>query len=195
MSGVHIPNLYYLKIAMKTKSGLILAAILATQTIPAFAQYHYSYGDSRVTNQHQTGLYNPSSTYLGAGTLSQSAQGKAAGIGGALPSVNMGAHVRTPGDNMYNNDGTDRMYNGAFIYEDQKQQILRTKAMKIQRQRMLMQQQQRQQQVQPGYVYMPGSNGASANYGSQATHQIQYNRNGNATYGDSYTGKSAVRQF
>lgn len=182
---------------MKTKFGLLIAVLLATQTIPAQAQYHYSYGDSRVTNQHSTGLYTPSGSYIGAGTLSQSAQNKAAGIGGILPSVNMGAHVRTPGDNMYDGNGTDRMNNGALIYQDQKQAILSRKAAIIagRRAQMMRQNRQYQQQQQQGYVYMPGSNGATASYANQPVTQIQYNRSGSATYGDSYNGKSSVRQF
>jgi hypothetical protein len=136
---------------MNRKFALTIAVLLASQAAPALAQYHYSYGDARVTNQNQTGLYQHSSTYIGAGTLSQSAQGKGAGIGGLLPSVNMGAHVRTPGDNMYNGQGSERMYNGAFIYTDQaqaivakKQAILRNRAMAERRAQMQAQQQQQQ---------------------------------------------------
>lgn len=188
-----------LLIAMKSKSALTLAFLLSLQAaVPAFAQnYHQSYGTSRVVNQHQTGLYEPSGTYIGGGTLSQSAQGKAAGIGGMLPSVNMGAHVRTPGDNMYNGDGSDRMNNGALIYEDQKQMILAKKAA-IYRQRALkarQQQMQQQRQQQTGTLYMPGQNGASASYASAPMPQIQYTRTGNMTYGDSYSGTSATRKF
>lgn len=182
-----------LTIAMNTKTGLILAVLLASQAVPAFAQYHYSYGNGRVVNQNQTGLYTPSSTYIGAGTISQSAQGKSAGMGGNLPSVNLGAHVRTPGDNMYNGDGSERMYNGALIYQDQKQAILARKSA-ILRQRAMAARKQ-QQQVQQGYFYIPGSNGASASYGNQPTTQIQYNGNGNATYGSSYSGGGKTRQF
>jgi hypothetical protein len=181
---------------MKTKSALILAVLLASQAVPAFAQYHYSYGNARVTNQNQTGLYTPSATYIGSGTLSESAQGKRAGVGGALPAVNMGAHVRTPGDNMYNGEGSDRMYNGALIYQDQKQaildhkqQILRSRYLRAQRERM------QGQQMQQGTFYLPGSNGAGANYGSQPVTQMQFNRNGNATYGDAYAGGPKTRQF
>ncbi len=178
---------------MKTKTGLLLAVLLATQALPVFAQYHYSYGDARVTNQNNVGLQDPSGSYIGSGTLSQSAQGKGAGVGGLLPSVNMGAHVRTPGDNMYNGAGTDRMNNGALIYQDQKNVILSRKAAILRRRQMQSMQQQQTQRT--GYVYMPGSNGASASYASQPASQIQINSNGNATYGDNYKAKSSTRNF
>lgn len=180
---------------MKIIAGLVVAASMAT-SIPAYAQYHYSYGTSRVTNQNQTGLFTPSATYIGAGTMSQSAQGKAAGVGGLLPSVNMGAHVRTPGDNMYNGDGSDRMNNGALIYQDQMQAIMARKAAIIRRRQMREQRarQMQMRQQQQGNVYIPGSNGASASY-ANSSGQMQYNRNGNATYGDSYSGSSSSRKF
>lgn len=177
---------------MKTKYALLVAGLLASQ-VPAVAQYHYSYGDSRVTNQSQTGLYRPSGTYIGSGTMSQSAQGKNAGIGGDLPSVRMGAHVRTPGDNMYNGDGSERMYNGALIYEDQKhailarkQAILRARAARAR---------QRVQQRPTGNYYIPGSNGATATYASSGSTQMQYTSTGAATYSGSYANKSKTRQF
>ncbi|SRR5579875_675496 len=74
---------------------------------PALAQgYSYSYGNSRVINQSQTGLYSPSSTYIGSGTLSRSAQGMQAGMStipasNGLPPVHMGGTIGTPGDNQY----------------------------------------------------------------------------------------------
>jgi hypothetical protein len=181
-------------------AGLLVTALVLGQSLPAFAQYHYSYGNSRVTNQNQTGLYHPSATYIGCGTMSQSAQGKSAGVGGALPSVNMGSHVRTPGDNMYNNDGTDRMYNGALVYRDQEEAMYRKAAQKqraaIMRQRWL--ETASQQQQQQGYVYVPGSNGAASTYGSAPQTQMQYTRTGAATYGGTGGGtsyKPATRGF
>lgn len=84
----------------------LIAAILAFGCLPAGAQsYHYSYGNSRVVNQNQTGLYTPSSTYIGGGTMSRSAQGLPAGVSSSglsgLPQTNFGATVTTPGDNQY----------------------------------------------------------------------------------------------
>ncbi len=83
-----------------------LALALTSQTANA-QNYTYSWGTSRVVNKSQDGLSNPSGTYIGTGTLSRSAQGQQAGVTGndasnsGLPRVNMGAHIRTPGDNLY----------------------------------------------------------------------------------------------
>jgi hypothetical protein len=175
------------------KPAFLLVVALVAQASPALAQYHYSYGNARVTNQSQTGLYTPSSTYIGAGTMSQSAQGKAAGVGGNLPAVNMGAHVRTPGDNMYDGQGTDRMYNGALIYDDQKRAILARKQA-ILRQRAMQARMQNRQSQQQGYFYMPGSNGAGASY-ANSNSGLQYNASGSATYGSSYSGGAKTRSF
>lgn len=86
----------------------IAALALALTTQPAQAQsYSYSWGTSRVVNKSQDGLSNPSGTYIGTGTLSKSAQGQNAGITGdnsnnsGLPKVNLGAHIKTPGDGLY----------------------------------------------------------------------------------------------
>jgi hypothetical protein len=78
---------------------------------PALAQgsYSYSWGDSRVVNSNQSGLVHPSGSYIGPGTMSQSAKGYyGTGIqtNPGLPRVNMGANVATPGDNMYGNNPT-----------------------------------------------------------------------------------------
>lgn len=89
--------------------AFLLAALAVFACLPAGAQgtsYNYSYGSSRVVNQNQTGLYHPSGTYIGPGTMSQSARGLPPGGPGSmsnplLPRVNMGANVRTPGDNLY----------------------------------------------------------------------------------------------
>jgi hypothetical protein len=183
---------------MKRNLAIAFAfAVLAGQ-LPANAQYHYSYGNSRVVNQSQTGLYTPSSTYIGAGTLSRSAQGKAAGIGADLPVVNMGSHVRTAGDNLYNGNGTDRMGNGALIYKDQEAAIAARQRAKYLRQQQAAMMRQRAAAIrqQQGYFYVPGSNGATATYGTAGSGGGLQFRNGAATYGDNF-GSSAktVRQF
>jgi hypothetical protein len=158
--------------------------------LPSLAQeYHASYGGSKVIYQNQTGLYNPSSTYIGPGTLSRSAQGKGAGIGGGLPAVNMGSHVRTPGDNLYNNDGTDRLTNGALVYQDQEQEMMRQDRQRyrnaLARERALEARRAPRQQPQ-GNLYIPGSNGGTAGYDSVAVPaQVNFRNNGTATYGDS----------
>ncbi len=64
----------------------------------------YNYGGGRVVNQGQIGLPQPSSSYIGSGTLSKSAQGAVetgAQANPALPKVNSGGFIGTPGDNMY----------------------------------------------------------------------------------------------
>ncbi len=74
----------------------------------AFGQdYNYRYGGLRVINQSQIGLPNPSSSYIGSGTLSKSAQGAietGAQANPNLPKVNVGGFIGTPGDNLYGNN-------------------------------------------------------------------------------------------
>jgi hypothetical protein len=87
-------------------NALIAAAFAVFLALPAVAQgssYNYSYGNSRVI-QGGNGLATPSSSYIGAGTMSQSARGLQQGglvPNPGLPAVNMGANIRTPGDNQY----------------------------------------------------------------------------------------------
>jgi hypothetical protein len=180
---------------MKTTPVSLLAITLVSlSALPAGAQaYNREYGGARVVQQNMTGLYNPSSTYIGAGTLSRSAQGKASGVGGLLPSVNMGSTVRTPGDNMYNNDGTDRQANGAFIYQDTERAMAaqaRYKAMS--RQRAADARARFQAQAPKGNVYIPGSNNGTATYGTVSAPAVMFRGNGAATYSD---GKKATRGF
>lgn len=80
---------------------LSLLVILSTNVLPACAQHHYEYGGSRVVRQSQNGLSTPSSTYIGAGTLSKTAQGIEPNSNPNLPSVNYGGAIKTPGDNIY----------------------------------------------------------------------------------------------
>lgn len=95
-------------LATSMKSVSLLSAALAlTGCLPCLAQgYSYNYGDARVVDQRRSGLLSPSATYIGPGTSSQSGRGLPAGAPGStanplLPRVNMGANVRTPGDNLY----------------------------------------------------------------------------------------------
>ena len=154
------------------KKTILLGLVILSGSLPVNAQgYHQSYGDSRVVNQSQTGLYTPSSSYLGAGTLSKSATGQNAGIrAGGLPTTVWGGSIRAPGDGLYNgSDGTMRQENGAVIYADQymaRQNQIRRMA----EQRMFRQRQQQQQYNAPqGNFYVPGSNGGAAGYGSGGT--------------------------
>jgi hypothetical protein len=182
---------------MQNKIASLLAlGVVFAQCAPAFAQaYHKEYGGSRVIMQCQTGLYNPSATYIGSGTLSQSAQGKSAGVGGSLPAVRMGSTVRTPGDNLYNNDGTDRQGNGALIYQDEERAMVMQQYRRQEfahRRQMMLDRQQRQIQ-QHGNFYMPGSNTGTATYAGGTPAIIFHGNGGAATYSDGK--RAAVRQF
>ena len=90
-----------------SKVSVLCAAFLLVGAPPSWSQgqsYHYSYGGGRIVNQGQIGLSNPSGTYIGPGTLSQTARGNTPGGAQAnpgLPAVNFGAHIGTPGDNQY----------------------------------------------------------------------------------------------
>jgi hypothetical protein len=184
------------------KTTLLVSLLLLGSLTPAQAQYHYGYGNSRVTNQNQTGLFHPEREYIGCGTLSKSAQGKVAGIGSDLPVVNMGSHIRTPGDTMYNGQGTMHDTNGSFLYQDQYQHRENVRYQRWQRQQQALMQQQQVQAApqQRGNFYVPGSNGdGTATYATQPAPQMRYNAGGAASYGGSsgngYGGKSGARQF
>ncbi len=124
---------------------LFLTGGIFLLTTAAYAQeYHYSYGTSRVVNQNQTGLSNPSSTYIGPGTLSQTARGENPNAQpNGLPQVNMGANIRTPGDNVYTPGAIQYQGRGA-------------------NRRRVYNNNQNQGQQQQGHLYVPGQN-AGAN--------------------------------
>lgn len=190
---------------MKKPTHLIVPTIaiaIALLTLPsqkANAQnYTYSWGTSRVVQKSQDGLSNPSGTYIGSGTLSKSAQGQSAGISGnesnnGLPRVNMGAHVRTPGDNLYSkppaamppgpvkmqningmqgvqqqkmvpaNYGNQNIYNNNNNYYNQNQQVYYPGQNAQQNTNTY------NQQPAPRMIYKPSSGGA-ATYGEQSTY-------------------------
>lgn len=174
-------------------SALLLATLLSITVLPSFAQgYHKSYGNSRVVQQNQTGLYTPSATYIGAGTLSRSAQGKCAGVGAALPVVNMGSHVRTAGDNMYNDQGSMRATNGAFLYQDQYMaEQARKKQAALAQQAKIMARQRGQVRQGGGNFYVPGQNGSAT---VQAGGQTYYNPGGMSTYAEVGTSSGNGRR-
>jgi hypothetical protein len=184
-----------LSISMKTISTFLSAMVLVGLSLPVNAQeYHRDFGGARVVQQNMTGLYNPSATYIGAGTLSRSAQGKGSGIGGSLPAVNMGSTVRTPGDNLYNNDGTDRQGNGALIYQDTERAMAAQTRYKMSVARARAQAKAKAQAQGPkGNLYIPGSNNGTSTYGSVSTPAVMYHGNGAATYSDGQ--KSGTRGF
>ncbi len=81
---------------------LILTSIiiLATDMHPCLGQE----SNVRVINQSANGLAYPSSSYIGPGTLSKTAQegaGYRAQTNPSLPKVNHGGYFGTPGDNLY----------------------------------------------------------------------------------------------
>src|SRR5271156_196071 len=54
-------------------------ALAASSPLATFAQgggYSYSYGGARVSTDSQSGLARPSGSYIGPGTVSQSARGQ-----------------------------------------------------------------------------------------------------------------------
>lgn len=167
---------------MKKPILFIAAAILVAMPNQAQAQnYHKNYGNSRVVNQHQTGLHYSDSSYISCGALSRSAQGKEAGMtNNGLPSTTWGGYIRSPGDGIYNGmDGTMRMENGSVVYADE---VNRARFMQQQKQ---MQQQMRYRQrlmqqnmySQPqGNFYMPGSNGGAASYSTGVAGYGSYGR-------------------
>ena len=157
--------------------------------------YHYRSGGARVVQQGNLGMPGPSGTYIGPGTLSKTAQGLpvAGRANPLLPSVNMGANVRTPGDNMYTQPqpyqpgyqqavqprplavpGLPAGRWGANIGSpgDQMRSDLHPYIPgqnQVQHRRMIYQQ---QGQAQPqGHVYVPGQNGSLATYGSYESSQ------------------------
>lgn len=78
--------------------------ILAVSAYPSSAQNSSSSG-ARVIYQSSNGLAYPSSSYIGPGTLSKTAQ-EGAGYAipkanNGLPKVNRGSYFGTPGDNLY----------------------------------------------------------------------------------------------
>lgn len=71
---------------------------------PCIAQNTSNY---RIINQNTNGLAYPSSSYIGAGTLSKTARegaGYTRETNPALPKVNHGGYFGTPGDNLYSSN-------------------------------------------------------------------------------------------
>ena len=157
-------------------------------TIPALAQvsqpYHYNYGNERVVIQSQTGLYHPSSTYIGPGTMSKSAQGYQEGgkqANPGLPVVNHGSFIGTPGDNLYS-DNPIRSVEQKKAAPGQPMRVIYVQAPR----------QQQQVRERPGYNYVPGQNNGAAEYTGGADAPVQYDRNGAATYGEGSAGGQSL---
>lgn len=150
---------------------LLLGILVLGTSLPAQAQnYHQSYGNGRVVQQNQTGLFYSDPSYISAGTLSRSAQGKQAGMtNNGLPTTSWGGYIRNPGDDIYTGaNGAMRMDNGSMVYGDEIMRANMVNQMKRQRAMMQYQNQQRQNMYrqQQGNFYVPGSNGGAASYGS-----------------------------
>lgn len=156
------------------KASLIAAMSFAI-SLPCLAQgYHSSYGGTRVVNQRQTGLQTPSATYIGAGTMSATARGENPnGSAPGLPQVNMGANIRTPGDNVYKPGTIKHQRRGGY--------------------------RQYQQQRQGQTYYVPGQNSNSSQYQyrSDLGQSSQPQNNGSFTYGNnnSTTNSNGMRRF
>jgi hypothetical protein len=142
---------------MKTRGLAIIFSLLSSTVftgsgVLAQYEYHYSYGNSRVVQQDQTGLSRPSDTYIGTGTLSKSAQGavlQGPQVNPGLPRVNHGAYIGTPGDNLY---GAHPILSPAEEQQERAQMLL-------QRQKRRMYIQPRSQpEEQKGFLYQPGEN-------------------------------------
>ena len=159
---------------MNRPALLVFSALLACPTaIAQGVNYNYRYGDSRIVIQSETGLSHPSSTYIGSGTLSKSAQGLPEGGAKAnpgLPVVNHGSFIGTPGDNLYGD-------NPIRSIEPKKEAHQPVRVIYIQSP-------QQQQPRQPReYAYTPGQN-APLEYGGSGTDSgVHIDSSGAASYG------------
>lgn len=176
-------------LALMVSSGIAL--------LPASAQngqgtglYNQNYGGGRVCKMHQNGLVGDAgrATYIGVGTMSQTAQGKSWYGGSGLPQTNLGGTIRTPGDNLYNGaNGAVRVENGAINYADN---IMRNNmAKRAMAEERAYQQwvnsgglQRMRSQYQGGNYYQPGSNGGVSTYGSSGGGGRYSYNNGMASY-------------
>lgn len=178
-----------MKTPIKSLQAVQLIFLFAISAAPAYAElYHSNYGNGRVTYQNQIGLYHNDASYVSAGTLGQSARDGGmhnAGINtGSLPTTHWGGYIRNPGDDIYNgNNGAMRQDNGSMVYGDEVAYANFQKRMRAQEQRMqamMMRMRMRQSEggadffQERGNYYVPGSNGAAANYGSGASRYPAY---------------------
>ncbi len=159
--------------------SILVGAVLVSPSARGQGGYTYSWGNSRVVDQTQIGLPNPSSTYIGSGTLSKSAQGATTSgplVNPGLPRVNHGAYVGTPGDNLY---GANPITTNSLTPEQaQARQFELQKAYILRQYQQQLQRQQQQQQAQPqGNVYVPGQNLRTGNTGMM----VYPNGNGGST--------------
>lgn len=153
---------------MNSKLILAFSLIACTTITAASAQvggYNANGNESRVV-YGGNGLANPSGTYIGGGTMSMSARGVPQGgarANAGLPSVSMGSHVGTAGDNQYTDNPImtgQQQTGGPGGWSDQnarQQAYIHNQVMGKYFARK--QQQQRQQQMQQqGYMPQPQQN-------------------------------------
>jgi hypothetical protein len=153
---------------------LLFSALLACPSaIAQGTNYNYRYGDSRIIIQSETGLVHPSSTYIGPGTISKSAQGIPEGgarANSGLPVVNHGGFIGTPGDNLYG-DNPIRSVEPAKKAARQPVQVI------------YVQPRQQQPRGPREYAYTPGQN-APLQYGGSGTDSgVHVDSSGAASYG------------
>ncbi len=166
----------------------ILATVFSVVALPASAQnYHYNYGNSRVINQSSVGYVQHETTYIPTGAINNTAKGVITGGVGQkanalLPGVSWGRTVGTSGDNFYQGAAPDKYKSAVPDYAQTPQ---RTIVVNGGAGRRVVGQQQyvQQQRQQPrGYLYQPGQNGGTPNYGAVDTNVgVQFN-SGAATY-------------
>lgn len=154
---------------MNSKLFLAFSLIACSSITAASAQvggYNANGNESRVV-YGGNGLANPSGTYIGGGTMSMSARGVPQGgarANAGLPSVSMGSHVGTAGDNQYTDNpimtGSQQQTGGPGGWSDQNQRqqaYIHNQAMGKYFPRR--QQPQRQMQMQQqGYMPQPQQN-------------------------------------
>ncbi len=166
----------------------ILATIFTVSALPVSAQnYHYNYGNSRVINQGSVGYVQHESTYIPTGAINNTAKGVITGGVGSkanamLPGVSWGRTVGTSGDNFYQGGAPDKYKSAVPDYAQTPQRVITVGGRRVSQQQYYQQQQQQQRQQPRGYVYQPGQNGGTPNYGAVDTNVGVQNNGGTASY-------------
>jgi len=170
--------------ANRTIVGSIAVALVAMPCV--FGQgvnYNYRYGDQRVIIQSETGLVHPSSTYIGPGTLSKSAQGASevgAQVNPGLPKVNHGGFIGTPGDNMYGNNPI---------------RAVEPKRMAAKRPVQIIYVRPQQPTAPKEYAYTPGQNAPLQYSSGGGDAAVQFDGSGAASYGNVPISDSAPKRY
>jgi len=151
--------------AMRTSKAAMIVSLFGlglAANSKALAQYGYNCnsGSSRVVQQDDVGLSRPSGSYIGAGTLSKSAQGvqeQGPQANPGLPRVNRGAYtyIGTPGDNMY---GAHPILSPAQQQQQGWQAVQQRRRFYGQRRDNQQDYPIQQSEQQKGFIYQPGEN-------------------------------------